>query len=343
MKTRIIHSEPELAALAEQISESASSAVACLIHACATASPIEALGRIKFESLGYDPLGARRLNLIEQVNQTFTYLATVEALRYLFRHHAEYGPFRIHLGTAAGYDISSLDNGIIAEVFAAVTPESNQKLKKDACKLSLAPADYRYVFCACPGLPLGELACLRNYPGVRIVSLGVPMNTDIATPVERSERLGSLMQSVGFALWQLQELETTAATYLVVRVHASRGIGTVQGDSLLKHAEGRTFGALLKELAKSGVIEDRLSIELHEILEQRNWLVHRARRENRGVVSNAEHLGDLIQHLQSLADRSLVLQKSLATDLERYVLDIGVDRAVIDSEADRLARSWGLV
>jgi hypothetical protein len=169
------------------------------------------------------------------------------------------------------------------------------------------------------------------------------MNDDLATRVELSERLASLMQSVGFSLWQLQELETTVATYLVVRVHAHRGIGKVQGDSLLKQAEGRTLGALLKDLAKSGVIDDQLSIDLKEMLEQRNWLVHRACRENRGILSNAKHLTEMLDRLESLADRSLAIHKTLAADLERYVLHAGVDRAVIDREADRLTREWGLV
>jgi uncharacterized protein YutE (UPF0331/DUF86 family) len=102
------------------------------------------------------------------------------------------------------------------------------------------------------------------------------MNKDLATQLEVSKQLASLMQSVGFALWQLQELETTVATYLVMRVHAHCGIGKAQGGSLLKQAEGRTLGALLKDLAKSGVIDDRLSTDLQEMLEQRNWLVHRA-------------------------------------------------------------------
>jgi hypothetical protein len=179
--------------------------------------------------------------------------------------------------------------------------------------------------------------------GVRIVSLGVSMNADLATRVDWSERVAALMRSVGFSLWQLQELETTVATYLVVRVHAHRGIGTTKGNSLQKEAEGRTLGALLKELAKSGVIEERVSVDLHEILEERNWLVHRARRENRGVIASAELLSELLKRLESLANHSLVMQKSLAADLERYVLDSGVDRAVIEAEADRLARLWGWV
>jgi hypothetical protein len=169
------------------------------------------------------------------------------------------------------------------------------------------------------------------------------MNRDLATQLELSKRLASLMQSVGSALWGLQELETTVAAYLVMRVHAHRGIGAAQGNALLKQAEGRTLGALVKELAKSGVIDDRLSIDLQEMLEQRNWLVHRARRESRGILTNAKRLAEMLSRLESLADRSLAIMKSLAADLERYVIEAGIDRVVIEREADRLAQEWGLI
>jgi hypothetical protein len=62
---------------------------------------------------------------------------------------------------------------------------------------------------------------------------------DSEPQTHRNERLAVLMQSVGFAVWQLQELETSVATYLVIRVHAHRGIGTVPGEQLIKKAEGR--------------------------------------------------------------------------------------------------------
>jgi hypothetical protein len=85
MKRRIIHSEAELGPVTGQIVASASSAVACIVEICVAASPLDALRRIRFESVGFDPLGPTRLNLIGQINQTFTYLATLEAVRYLFR------------------------------------------------------------------------------------------------------------------------------------------------------------------------------------------------------------------------------------------------------------------
>ena len=165
---------------------------------------------------------------------------------------------------------------------------------------------------------------------------------DSEPQTHRNERLAVLMQSVGFAVWQLQELETSVATYLVIRVHAHRGIGTVPGEQLIKKAEGRTLGSLVTELAKSGVIDGQLSVDLREVLEQRNWLVHRACRENRGILASPKQFSELLVRLEALAHRSLELLKEVASGIENHVLSCGVDRRTIDSEADRLARSWAL-
>jgi hypothetical protein len=177
MKRRTIHSEAEIGPLMEKIAKSASSALESIVAICTEGSALDALCRIKFESVGFDPLSSTPLNLIEQVNQTFTYLATLEALRYLFRQHGDSAPFTINLGTAGGPDISSEDGKVIAEVFAAVAPNNNNKLKKDVSKLNSAQAEYRYVFFACPGVPQGDRPGLKDFPRIRIVSLGVTFGT----------------------------------------------------------------------------------------------------------------------------------------------------------------------
>jgi hypothetical protein len=179
--------------------------------------------------------------------------------------------------------------------------------------------------------PLG----LRSFSGASVLFGELELN--------REERLAVLMQSVGFALWQMQEVETTLATYLVLRVYAYPGIGVAGGDALLKQAEGRTLGSLLTELAKLGIITDPLLSDLREMLKQRNWLVHRARRETRGILADVEQFEKILRQLESLADRALQLLKSLAIEVESYVLTSGVERASIDVEADRLARNWGII
>ena len=41
---------------------------------------------MRFEEIGRHPLEERKLNLIEQINQTFTYLVSFRSLRFLFEH-----------------------------------------------------------------------------------------------------------------------------------------------------------------------------------------------------------------------------------------------------------------
>ena len=101
------------------------------------ADPLDLLYRIKFEGIGCDPFDSRRsLNLVEQINQTFTYLASFKAAKMLFLWHQGLTSLRLNLGTQSGTDIESdCDGGISAEVFAAVAPSSNDKLRKDINKL----------------------------------------------------------------------------------------------------------------------------------------------------------------------------------------------------------------
>lgn len=130
--------------------------------------------KLKFEKLGFDPLdSARGLNVVEQVNQTFTYLASFTAARLLFEWHPSMRSLRLNLGTALGSDLESSDcGGIAAEVFAATSPSSNDKLRKDIRKVDSFHARHKYVFFDCPGVAVGEYA--QSYsPEAVAWSLGV--------------------------------------------------------------------------------------------------------------------------------------------------------------------------
>lgn len=113
--------------------------------------------KMKFGSIGYDPLNSKReLNIIEQINQSFTYLASFYALEVLFTEYSDLAPFRLNLGTASGSDIESECGSLAAEVFAAVYPSSNQKLKKDINKVLKTDAKLKFVFFMCPNFELGR-------------------------------------------------------------------------------------------------------------------------------------------------------------------------------------------
>lgn len=113
--------------------------------------------KMKFGGIGFDPLNSdRKLNVIEQINQSFTYLASFYALEVLFIEYPELAPFRLNLGTAPGSDIESECGELAAEVFAAVAPTSNQKLKKDINKVLQSDAKLKFVFFMCPNFKLGR-------------------------------------------------------------------------------------------------------------------------------------------------------------------------------------------
>lgn len=154
MKSReiSISSDDEARALEKDIRAAADSAAEELGKLLAQGDSLRLLRAVKFAPIGRDPLQPERpLNLIEQTNQTFTYLVSVKAVEFLLRTHPGQVPYRLNLGTAPGPDIVSSNGSVAAEVFAATHPGSNDKLPKDIEKVRGFDAKHRYVFFHCPG------------------------------------------------------------------------------------------------------------------------------------------------------------------------------------------------
>lgn len=117
---------------------------------------LELLRALKFDQVGFHPVEGRALNAIEQINQTWTYLVALAAVRKLLELHPDVGGFRIAPGAHAALplDVMSYAPGVVgAETFAAVDPRNNGKLAKDLTKLTDRPESHRYVFFCSPGYP----------------------------------------------------------------------------------------------------------------------------------------------------------------------------------------------
>lgn len=169
---QVIHSTRELDDLENQVIAAAKRSVDALRTLLSEAEPLHAFSQMKFEPSGFHPTDDRSLNLIEQINQTFTYLASVHATRWLFQHHPDAAPFRLNLGTAGGTDIESTDGSIAAETFASVNPRNNRKLDADIDKVGSTNATHRYVFYICPREAVAEATVSPRNARVKIISLG---------------------------------------------------------------------------------------------------------------------------------------------------------------------------
>ena len=150
MPIETLQSEDDLSRLRHSVAEAAAKTCEALRQLGDTA-PIRGMARLKFTEFGRHPIEDRALNLIEQVNQTFTYLASFAAAEEIGRRHPDAAPIRLNLGTASGSDVESPSAGVAAEVFAAVSSDNNDKLVKDIKKVAGTSAQHKYVFYFCPG------------------------------------------------------------------------------------------------------------------------------------------------------------------------------------------------
>jgi hypothetical protein len=63
-----------------------------------TGDPLVMLRQMKFEAVGYHPIDGHPLNLVEQINRTWTYLVALAAAKQLLKLHPDAGGFRLAPG-----------------------------------------------------------------------------------------------------------------------------------------------------------------------------------------------------------------------------------------------------
>jgi hypothetical protein len=173
MKIKFIATSEEAEALESSVAASAARALQNVRSAANGSDAIRVLWQMKVAAVGCNPLDAESpLNLIEQLNQTFTYLASARAVRILLTEHPADAPYKLNLGTTPGSDIDSKNGRVAAEVFAAVNTSNNRKLAKDIAKVRSTSADAKYVFFMCPGISQGRQEGLKTTSEIKIWSVG---------------------------------------------------------------------------------------------------------------------------------------------------------------------------
>jgi hypothetical protein len=116
------------------------------------------------------------LNLVEQINQTWTYLVALAAAKQLLTLHPEAGGYRLAPGAHAAnpLDIMSGVDGLVgAETFAAVDPRNNDKLAIDLTKMAARSDRHRYIFFMSPKFPGAQRLPQFERDGVQVWSVDV--------------------------------------------------------------------------------------------------------------------------------------------------------------------------
>jgi hypothetical protein len=163
-----ICNKAEVAEYLSRIDNSTSKAIG---EIASISAPRELFRKLKFDKVGFHPVEGHPLNLVEQINQTFTYLVALKATEWLLDKRPEAGSFCLSPGAHAAqtFDIMSIQPDVVsAEVFAAVNPDNNDKLSKDIDKLRRSPARFRCAFFYSPGFPIGRSTKLERHTGIEV-------------------------------------------------------------------------------------------------------------------------------------------------------------------------------
>jgi len=137
----------QIAPLAKSLVNSVVVAVDRLSEMRRSQSPVELLMALRFDQcFPAAESGSRNTNFQELLNQATTSLVQLAGCSLLFHEHPVLSTLELAWQEKSGWDISSADQGIVAECYAARARTSNDKHKDDLQKLQGSTASHRYLF-----------------------------------------------------------------------------------------------------------------------------------------------------------------------------------------------------
>jgi len=158
---------------------------------------------------------------------------------------------------------------------------------------------------------------------------------------KKANRLYEVTQRIGFALWQLQELEGVLAQYYVLVALAKRGMGLDAGNVLLVDAQRKTFGATIQKLVKAKLLPSELESRFTVLLKERNWLVHSSRSTSRDAVHNDAALNRTVSRVDVIADEAQELLRAVGIAAEDHVVELhSISMDEINRMAADILKSW---
>lgn len=162
----------------------------------------------------------------------------------------------------------------------------------------------------------------------------------LSQQIENADRLATVTQRVGFALWQLQELEGVTAAFFVLLLQATKGMGLDAGNALVEKATTKTFGATLHQIAKAGLVSPEIEERFTKLLSERNWLVHRSRADSRNAIYNDNAMLNLVVRLDAIADEALLLLKHINAETSSFVQKHGISMQYVERVSKRILEQW---
>jgi hypothetical protein len=155
-----------------------------------------------------------------------------------------------------------------------------------------------------------------------------------------AEEFADVASFVGHAVWQIQVLEETAAVHLVMVHKADAKTARREVETMFARASKQTLGQLFSAIRDASKGASDLLSRLERFVDERNWLIHRSRHENRKDLYSDTRRPQLVARIQAVGDEALALMTAFQDQTEAHLMARGMDRAKMQARADAIYREW---
>jgi hypothetical protein len=155
-----------------------------------------------------------------------------------------------------------------------------------------------------------------------------------------AEEFAEVASFLGHAVWQIQVLEETVAVHLVAVHKADAKTARRDVETMFAKASKQTLGQLFGALRDTGKGPSDLLSRLEHFVNERNWLIHRSRHENRKDLYSDVRRPQLIARIKAVADEALALLTAFQEQTEAHLTAQGMDRASMQARIQEIYREW---
>lgn len=149
---------------------------------------------------------------------------------------------------------------------------------------------------------------------------------------EIDARVVILRNAIGKALWEIQGVEQMLAKYhaIVFKLDDAPGLEEIgkQFDENFNHTAGRLVGLIKQADGKNEIAAE----ELENFVTERNWLVHKLRREDYLALTEEQGFLKVIERVQAIDKKSEELMLMFHNKLIGYFVGLGTPRELIEQE-----------
>ena len=132
-------------------------------------------------------------------------------------------------------------------------------------------------------------------------------------------------------------IHPTGSTFFAdLHTHDATGIIHVESATQYDYTLGQLFGQIRDATGNAASFLPRFEA----LVNDRNWLVHRSRNQNRKDLYDHAARQKLIDRTEAIADEALQLAKALQKKTEDHMMALGIPKAELDRRVAIIFREW---